>query len=103
MIFQLFFGLILLIISSTFIVRFLNFGPGKSHYDERTQRIGNEVFTSTLTYLLAFWIFTLIMKTIDFNNIHYDYLNKYPELINIAIATLLIVINYLRINKKYSV
>ncbi|WP_414055008.1 hypothetical protein [Macrococcus equi] len=103
MIIQLIIGLVLTVISFKFIVKYLNFGPGYSNYDERTQKIGNEVFTTTLTYLIAYWVFTLIMKTIDFKHINYDYLNEYPELINIAFATLLIIINYYRINKKYSV
>ncbi|TDM46494.1 hypothetical protein ETI08_07370 [Macrococcoides goetzii] len=103
MIIQLSFAFLLTIIAFMFIVKFLNLGPGHSEYDERTQRIGNEVFTTTLTYLIAFWIFSLIMKTIDFNNIKFDYLNEYPELINLALATILIIFNYIRINKKYSV
>ncbi|WP_414052484.1 hypothetical protein [Macrococcus animalis] len=103
MIIQLIIGLVLTVISFMFIVKYLNFGPGNSDYDERTQKIGNEVFTSTLTYLIAFWVFTLIMKTISFKHIKYDYLNDNPELINIAIATVLIVFNYIRVNKKYSV
>ncbi|MCE4956075.1 hypothetical protein [Macrococcoides caseolyticum] len=103
MIIQLSFAFLLTVIALMFIVKFLNFGPDQSEYDERTQKIGNEVFTTTLTYLIVFWIFSLIMKTIDFKNISFDYLNEYPELINLALATILIIFNYIRINKKYSV
>lgn len=102
MLFELIIGFILLIIAFMFMVKYLSFGPGYSHYDERAQKIGNEVFTTTLSYLLAFWIFTLIMKSIHFKHLKFDYLNHHPELINIALATILIIFNYWRVNKKYS-
>ncbi|MCO4095779.1 hypothetical protein KFV08_08100 [Macrococcoides canis] len=74
---ELLLGFIAIVTLSIFFIKFLNFDSNSSVYNERGARIGVEVFSNTLFYLLFLWSVVFIIKLMGFKHLDFIVKRKY--------------------------